>query len=947
MINKLTKIVMALLSAILFISNIEVFALESSWNTNGIIYPLEGDLVPAGPVEVQWESLDEASYYEIYLDDDFICQSDTNSYELYCTDVDKHSIYIKAILDEGYEITDEREFYISKKGLAYSYPEQVQNVGASWYYNWGISSNVTTDLDFVPMVWGSGNESSNITKILNSGYDTVLSYNEPEGSLSGQSNVDVSTAIKYFDYFKDSGLRIGSPAVEHIGTLLEDDSWFDQYASGIDLEELDFIAVHEYFYSVCTCSDEENAKNVAKNFLQQLQQVYDKYHKPIWITEMGVVNYDSYWLHYSNTSTQGKQEVYEFLEYVINGVDDLKGLNELEYVERYAWFPFDTTSTTAGASSLFITDSDYKSNSSYVLGKLNDLGKLYRDIGNPNDYIIVNDISYCTLSASNVKYDGSEKETNVNVVFEGNVLTENIDYIVEYSNNINVGEAQALVKGIGNYTGEQTISFKITAKDIGNLEFVDIENQKCTGKAIEPDIVIKDGDKKLVLGEDYQVYYDNNVNIGTASVKVIGQGNYQGTVRLSFEIVENPIMNISLDKNEIILNKGESSTLTATITPSDTTDDKTLSWTSSDTSVVTVSNGTVTAVAPGRATVTVKTSNGKTASCTVTVLSPITGVTLDKTVLTLNKGDSSTLTATITPSDTTDDKTLSWTSSDTSVVTVSNGTVPAVAPGNAMITVKTSNAKTASCTVTVLSPITSITLNKTSLTLNKGNSYTLTATINPNDTTDSKALTWKSSNSKVVSVSSKGVIKALTNGKATITVTSVNGKSATCSVTVPYTIKYVLNGGTNNASNPSSYYGKKITLKNPKRKGYIFVGWYTSSSYKTKITSFSSGNKTLYAKWQKVSVSKAKTPTLTNLKGKKLKISYGATSGAKGYVIQVATNKKFTTGLKQYTTTSKSKTLTLIKGKTYYVRVRAYKYDSMGNKVYGKWSTVKYKKITK
>lgn len=72
-----------------------------------------------------------------------------------------------------------------------------------------------------------------------------------------------------------------------------------------------------------------------------------------------------------------------------------------------------------------------------------------------------------------------------------------------------------------------------------------------------------------------------------------------------------------------------------------------------------------------------------------------------------------------------------------------------------------------------------------------------------------------------------------------------------------YTITYELNGGKNNSGNPSVYKktDKTITLKNPSRKGYSFVAWYTSSSYKTKVTTIpkgSTGNKKLYAKWKKL-----------------------------------------------------------------------------------------------
>ena len=87
---------------------------------------------------------------------------------------------------------------------------------------------------------------------------------------------------------------------------------------------------------------------------------------------------------------------------------------------------------------------------------------------------------------------------------------------------------------------------------------------------------------------------------------------------------------------------------------------------------------------------------------------------------------------------------------------------------------------------------------------------------------------------------------------------------------------------------------------------------------------------------------------VTNTKGKNLVVKYFKVSGAKGYQITYATNSKFTKGKKVVNTTKRTKTIQkLKKGKTYYVRVRAYKKDSTGRKVYGKYSTVKKIKITK
>ena len=784
--------VMALLSAIMFLSPIHVFGLESDlWKSEAIRYPNEGQLVPAGPIEIEWNTLDNnVEKYNIYLDEkliDSVIASDNEimKSEIYTTEVSSHQVQVGGVLNDGSEIkSDVVDFYISKKGLAYNQVDQVANLNASWYYNWGISptEGVNTSLEFVPMLWGAGNESANLTKIKNNGYHMVLGYNEPEGSLSNQSNVSVEKAVSRLQYFTESGLRVGSPAVEHLSSLLEENSWFDQFMKSIQPDDIDFIAVHEYYAYICSCENSENTKKYAKEFLQNLQKVYDQYQKPIWITELGIANWDPYWPHYSYESESGKKEVYEIMDYVMNGVDGVKGLNDLDFVERYAWFPFDMSSTTAGASSLFATNTDYQKDSKLVLGELTELGKLYRDSGNPSDYQGMNNIAYANVTFDKVEYSGQPLEPTATIYYENTLLKKDQDYKITYTQNINAGEGKAIIEGIGRYTGNLEKSFTISKKDISKVSISDIPVQRYTGNKVEPELILKDGTKDLEKNVDYTATYTNNILTGTnAKAVIISKGNYQGSKTLYFEIREYPI----------------------------------------------------------------------------------TGVTLNKTSFTLTKGKTSSLKATLIPSYTTDDPSLYWTSSDTRVVTVNNGMVKAIAPGKAMIAVKTSN-----------------------------------------------------------------------------------GKRATCTVTVPYIITYKLNYGTNSKYNPSSYYGTKITLKNPTRKGYTFAGWYTDSRFKTRITSFSSGNKTVYAKWTKVTVSKAKTPTLTNLSGRKLKITYSATSGAKGYQIQYATNSKFSKATTK-TLTGRSATYTLTKGKTYYVRVRAYKIDSTGAKVYGSWSSVRSKKITR
>ena len=246
---------------------------------------------------------------------------------------------------------------------------------------------------------------------------------------------------------------------------------------------------------------------------------------------------------------------------------------------------------------------------------------------------------------------------------------------------------------------------------------------------------------------------------------------------------------INLDKPELTLNVNESSKYVAILSPYTIANNTSLTWKSSNPDVATVdANGVVTGISEGKATITVRNSNGLSASSEVTVTNintPITNVSLNFSDLEIRKDSSQGLRATITPKETTDDKTLTWESSNPEVATVSStGVVTARRPGNAIITVRTSNGLTDTCNITVISQITSVHLNLTAITLDEGVSQTLRATINPSDTTDDTTLTWLSSNTNVATVDQEGNVTAVKEGVATITVTTVNGRRAECKITV-------------------------------------------------------------------------------------------------------------------------------------------------------------------
>ena len=259
-----------------------------------------------------------------------------------------------------------------------------------------------------------------------------------------------------------------------------------------------------------------------------------------------------------------------------------------------------------------------------------------------------------------------------------------------------------------------------------------------------------------------------------------------------------PVTDVTLDKGSCEMTEGDEFTLTATINPSNATN-KNVSWKSSNTSVATVSDGKVTALKAGSATITVTTEDGsKTATCSVTVnakVYPVTGVSLNKTTATLTEGETLTLTATVNPSNATN-KSVSWKSSNTSVATVSNGKVTALKAGTAKITVTTADGgKTATCTVTVnakVYPVTGVSLSKTTAEIVVGNKLQLKATINPSNATN-KNVSWTSSNTSVVTVNSSGEVSSLMPGSANIVVTTEDGNyTAICKITV---VKRAVSGG--------------------------------------------------------------------------------------------------------------------------------------------------------
>ncbi|MCL2164229.1 MAG: Ig-like domain-containing protein [Oscillospiraceae bacterium] len=258
-----------------------------------------------------------------------------------------------------------------------------------------------------------------------------------------------------------------------------------------------------------------------------------------------------------------------------------------------------------------------------------------------------------------------------------------------------------------------------------------------------------------------------------------------------------PVNRVSVSPSSLKINISESRTLTVSVLPSNASN-KSVTWSSDNISVVTVSSGgVISAKAVGKATVTATSRTDKTkyGTCTIEVVSTgggatgaITSVVVSPGSITLSIDSTRSLAVTVNPSNA-KDKSVTWSSSDTRIATVSgSGVVTARATGSARITATSNSDRSKSdyCTVTVTNVYpTAVTVSPNRLTLYRNEVFTLIADVLPSNATN-KNVTWSSSNTGVASVSSSGHVTARSAGTATITATSSadSSRRGSCTVTV-------------------------------------------------------------------------------------------------------------------------------------------------------------------
>lgn len=293
---------------------------------------------------------------------------------------------------------------------------------------------------------------------------------------------------------------------------------------------------------------------------------------------------------------------------------------------------------------------------------------------------------------------------------------------------------------------------------------------------------------KLIPGLSVDITADNNklVSIDGNVLTATGVGKCTLTITLPSgkKIKQDinialPEINIKFKKSALSLGKGETASLKALLTASGAN----AKWTSSNKKVLSIDEqGNIKAKSTGTSVVTASLANGQKASCTITVKASPKTLTFEKGKLTLGVGEKTSVDCNVNAGAAAFN--ITYTSSDPKTVEVDkkSGVLTAHKAGKVVVTAKTANGKTAKCTVFVKKAPTSITLNKTSIILKKGESTVLKAILP--DGTSSGKITFTPSNDKIIKVSSNGLVKALKTGSAYVLVKTYNGKAVYCNVKV-------------------------------------------------------------------------------------------------------------------------------------------------------------------
>lgn len=331
----------------------------------------------------------------------------------------------------------------------------------------------------------------------------------------------------------------------------------------------------------------------------------------------------------------------------------------------------------------------------------------------------------------------------------------------------------------------------------------------------------------------------------TGVIKAKAQGNCMITItasngaaaRIAVTVVQ-PITSIKLSGSKTTLEPGHKKTVTATVGPSNATS-KSLVWSSSNSSVATVNKGVITAVGKGTCIITCRSKfySNISVSYKVTVKQAVTAVSMESAVK-LNENSTKRLTAKAVPN-TASNARLSFKSSNASVAAVSsNGVITAKSKGNCVITATATDGscKSAKCRVTVVRPVTNVKLNAHTISWNVGKKAHFRPTVTPT-TASNISVKYTSSNRRVATVDSNGLLTAVGKGTCTVTCTAADGsgKKDTCKVTVKQPVRKLTISGGSSVNEGSSIELKAVAA--PSNATNKNVTWSSSDKTVAKVSS--------------------------------------------------------------------------------------------------------------
>ena len=379
-----------------------------------------------------------------------------------------------------------------------------------------------------------------------------------------------------------------------------------------------------------------------------------------------------------------------------------------------------------------------------------------------------NETSNVMWSSDNTAIATVDISGNVRGVSDGTAIITATSIDGKYAASCAV-TVSSVVTGIGLDQSEITLDIGTSAKILATIYPIGVKNNGIQWtSSMESVATVSD---------------DGNVTaISNGMTSIIARSLDGDYIAYCNVTVVTPVYEIAFNDSQLMLNNGISTSLTYSVIPADATD-KSLVWTSSDESVAAVIDGRITGIGAGKATITATASNGVAGKCEVTVTSPVLGVTLNYTELTLNVGENQQLVATINPTDA-DVKDVYWSSGDPSIVSVDSvtGALTAISSGSTIITVTTLEGSfTADCSVKVIRPISAISIEGSYHEVYIGDTLQLIENVYPVDA-EPEELIWVSSDESIAKVSSTGLVTAISHGTAVITVASKYGAFGSCTV---------------------------------------------------------------------------------------------------------------------------------------------------------------------